>query len=113
MLSLHSGLRYEFYLPPCDMRKGFNGLCGLVQNQLGRSPDTGEVFIFMSRDRTRLKLLRWEPGGFVLYYKQLEQGTFALPRVSGTTAVITYPELVLLVEGLKMETKVEKKRWKR
>lgn len=112
MLSLHSGLRFEFYLPPCDMRKGFNGLCGLVRNGLGRQPDTGEVFIFLNRDRTRLKLLRWEPGGFVLYYKQLEQGRFALPRHSGKSLRFSYAELVLLVEGLAVETRVEKKRWK-
>ncbi len=113
MLTLHSGLRFEFYLPPCDMRKSFNGLCGLVRNELGREPNTGEVFVFLSRNRNALKLLHWEPGGFVLYYKQLEVGTFALPRVEGKSARLTYAELVLLVEGLKLETKVEKKRLER
>jgi transposase len=95
------------------MRKGFDGLCGLVRNELGREPDCGNVFIFMSRDRRALKLLHWEPGGFVLYYKRLEQGTFALPKVQGKSGVLLYAHLVLLIEGLKLETKVEKKRFKR
>jgi hypothetical protein len=62
----------------CDMRKSFEGLSGL-----GREPASGEIFIFVNRRRSLLKLLHWQPGGFVLYYKRLEQGTFALPEVRG------------------------------
>lgn len=113
MLSLNSGLAFEFYMPPCDMRKSFNGLCGLVRNELGREPNSGEVFVFLSRDRTSLKLLHWERGGYVLYYKKLEEGTFALPKMRGKSGLISWAALVLLVEGLGLETRVEKKRFNR
>lgn len=112
MLGIHSGLRLEFYLPACDMRKSFNGLSGLVRNELGREPTSGDVFIFVSRDRSALKLLQWQCGGFVLYYKKLEEGTFAIPKIQGKSGVLSYAQLVLLVEGLSVETRVEKKRFK-
>jgi transposase len=61
------------------MRKSFDGLCGLVINQLGQNPMTGDVFIFMNRRRSLIKLLVWDQTGFVIYYKRLEKGTFELP----------------------------------
>ena len=64
------------------MRKGFDGLCGLVHSELGRRSEGGEVFIFVNRQRDKMKLLHWEQGGFVLYYKRLERGTFEVPRLT-------------------------------
>jgi transposase len=57
------------------MRKGFNGLSGLVNNELDRNVLSGDVFIFVNRRRTLIKLLVWDKSGFVIYYKRLEQGT--------------------------------------
>ena len=65
------------------MRKSFDGLCGLIRSQTEKNPASGEVFVFLNRSRTLLKLLHWEHGGFVLYYKRLEQGTFTPPALSG------------------------------
>jgi transposase len=56
------------------MRKSFDALCGLVISVMQRQPTSGEVFVFLNRSRTHIKLLHWEHGGFVLYYKRLEQG---------------------------------------
>jgi transposase len=53
------------YRKVTDMRKGFDGLCGLVKNELNREPTSGEVFIFINRPRDRIKLLHWQKGGFV------------------------------------------------
>ncbi|MFO7845399.1 MAG: IS66 family insertion sequence element accessory protein TnpB [Balneolaceae bacterium] len=75
MFSLSSSHRYNLYRGACDMRKSFNGLSGLVRSELGRDPTSGEVFVFLNRRLTLLKLLHWESGGFVLYYKRLEEGT--------------------------------------
>ena len=83
------------------MRKSFNGLSGLVNNELGREPTSGDVFIFLNRNRTHLKLLHWEAGGFVLYYKRLEQGSFTPPVFKGNNPSITWSELVLMVETLR------------
>jgi len=80
MFSLTSSFRYYLYREPTDMRRSFDGLSGIVQGQLERNPTSGEVFIFINRRRNKVKLLRWEQGGFILYYKRLEQGTFELPK---------------------------------
>lgn len=95
------------------MRKGFDGLCGLVVKELGHRPVSGEVFIFINRQRDKIKLLHWEPGGFVLYYKRLERGTFELPRVSSEskTCQISWPLLMLMVEGISVEKYKQKKRY--
>jgi transposase len=61
------------------MRKSFGSLCQLVECGMRRNPLSGEVFLFINRPRNRMKLLRWEYGGFILYYKRLESGAFELP----------------------------------
>ncbi len=66
MLALTSSLRYYMYYGTVDMRKGFNALCGLVRTQMNRDPLSGEVFIFVNRNRTTLKILHWERGGLVI-----------------------------------------------
>lgn len=109
MLSLTSEHSYFLYQGSCDMRKSFDGLCGLVSRELGREPTSGEVFVFLNRSRTHLKLLHWERGGFVLYYKRLEQGTFAVP---GAGTSLSWAELVLMIEGLQAERITRQKRYK-
>lgn len=81
------------------MRKSFDGLCGLVGSELKRNATSGEVFIFLNRQRTHIKLLHWEHGGFVLYYKRLEQGTFAAP----SQGHLSWAELVLMIEGIQVQ----------
>lgn len=108
MFALGSSHTYHYYPRPCDMRKTFNGLGGLVRNELGREPASGDVFIFLNRRRTHVKLLHWERGGFVLYHKRLERGTFSPPVARAGTTSIAWPELVLMVEGLQVE-KVRRK----
>ncbi|MBA7537169.1 hypothetical protein ES705_29436 [subsurface metagenome] len=72
MFSLTSSFRYYLYRGFTDMRKSFNGLSGIVQSKLHRNLMSGEVFIFINWRRDRVKLLRWETGGFILYYKWLK-----------------------------------------
>lgn len=81
MFSLIYTFKYYFYNSATDMRKGFDGLCGLVQVELGRRPVIGEVVIFVNHQRDKMKLLHREQGGFVVYYKRLERGTLELPMV--------------------------------
>ena len=82
------------------MRKGFDGLSGLVSNELGRSPTEGSVFVFINKQRNQMKLLHWERGGLVLYQKRLEAGGFSLPEKTNTDCNLSWPELVLIVEGI-------------
>lgn len=94
------------------MRKGFDGLCGIVSGQLGRNTMSGDVFIFVNRPRNKIKLLRWETGGFILYYKRLESGTFKVDFASESSSTqMSWSALVLLIEGIQVEKYVQRKRF--
>lgn len=108
MITFGPGQRYWLYREPTDMRKSFDGLCGLVSAQLQRDPLSGEVFVFVNRRRTHVKLLVWDRSGFALYYKRLEQGTFELPPTGGR---LTWSQLVLMLEGIAMRSVRYRKRY--
>jgi transposase len=105
--------RYYLYREPTDIRKSFDGLCGLVSERLGQNPMSGDVFIFINRPRNRMKLLRWEPGGFVLFYKRLERGTFELPILAGEVLSqrIGYGELAMIITGISMKYAKKRRRF--
>ena len=98
---------------PTDMRKGFDSLCGEVRRGMGRNPLSGEVFIFYNTNRTRLKLLHWERGGFVIYHKRFERGILTLPYLNEGTGgyPITWRELVMMVEGVELTRLRSRKRY--
>lgn len=107
------GARYFFYNAPTDMRKSYNGLCGLVTNGMQKDPMNGDVYIFVNRSRNRVKLLRWEEGGFVLFCKRLEKGTFAVPEnhKNRSSRLISYAELVMLITGITIKSATFKPRF--
>jgi transposase len=76
MLHLDADTKYYWYDGAVDFRKGFDGLCGVVQEFLRREVTDGGVFIFVNRRRNAIKLLKWEGDGLAIYHKQLEQGVF-------------------------------------
>ena len=96
---------------PVDFHKGINGLCAVVQNELGGDPLSGHLWVFFSRDRRAVKLLVWDTGGFLLIHKRLEQGRFRLPRSDGKTARMTAAELTALLEGIDLSTARRLPRW--
>lgn len=112
MFSLHSA-RYFLYSRPTDMRKSFDGLSGLVVSRLGQNPMSGDVFIFINRSRNRIKLLRWESGGFVLFYKRLEKGTFEVSFLEEgqKSPTLSYGELAMLITGISMKNARKKRRF--
>ena len=96
------------------MRKGFSGLSGLVRQHMDAELLSGDVFIFVNRRRDRIKLLMWDVTGFVLYYKQLEQGTFNLPSTDGSaTGEMSYTDLHLMLAGLELKGFRQRKRYTR
>lgn len=111
MFSLGSSHSYFLYSRPVDMRKSFDALSGLVREGLGKDPASGEVFVFLNRNKTLIKLLHWESGGLVLYYKRLEKGTFVPPKAVSNGSVLRWPELVLMVEGIRLEKFSQKPRF--
>lgn len=102
MFTLGSSHRFFLFGGAVDMRKGFDGLCGLVRDSLDRDPLSGEVYIFLNRGRTLAKLLHWEAGGLVIHYKRLEKGTFQPPDGMEAGGRIPWAQLVLMVEGIRV-----------
>jgi transposase len=101
-------IRAFAYTGPVDMRKGFDGLYGLVVEQLGRDPLSGDLFLFVSRSLKRAKVLLWDGTGLCLYSKRLERGRFAqLWGGEETTSVeLTMAELSLFLEGSRLVGKI-------
>ena len=103
MLSFSGSLKVLVALEPCDLRKGFNGLHALVTERLAEDPQSGTLFVFCNRDRTRLKILCWDGTGLWLLTKRLERGTFSWPKTveAGTTKLKLTPQaLALLTDGV-------------
>ncbi len=114
MIGLTSRHSYFVYGGHTDMRKGFDGLSGMVITHLGRDPMDGAVYIFINKRRDKMKMLVWESGGFMLYYKRLEQGTFDMPKANDQGQIaITWETLVMMISGVKIEKVQRKKRYKR
>jgi transposase len=89
------------YAAPADLRKGFDGLSGLVSQALGRDPLSGDCYLFVNASRRRAKVLLWDGTGLCVYAKRLEQGRFAcLWRDAAAGGVrLTMSELQLFLEG--------------
>jgi transposase len=112
MLADLSHRRLFYFAGPTDMRKGFNGLSGLVRQHQKANLLSGDVFIFINRPRDRIKLLAWERNGFALYYKQLERGTFELPKDTNQGPVtLSYRQLFLMLEGVSLQSIRLRKRY--
>ena len=113
MLSLGASHRYFLYREPTDMRKGFDGLSGLVRSELGQDPLSGDVFAFVNRKRDKMKLLLWDRSGFVVWYKRLEEGTFELPHGDAVSYPISWEKLMLILEGIELKSVQKRKRYSR
>ncbi len=84
-----------------DMRKGFDGLAALVQDQLRRDPFCGQAFVFRGRQGRLIKVLWWDGQGLCLFAKRLEKGRFIWPGTSvGAAAALTPAQLAMLLEGI-------------
>ena len=113
MIGFTSGQRYYLSREPCDMRKSYDGLSGIVRKGLNRDPLSGEVFMFLNRRRTMIKLLVWDRSGFVVWCKRLERGTFELPQrmAQGASVVVNWDELVMILEGVSLSSVRRRKRY--
>jgi transposase len=110
------GLSTKIYLgvDAIDMRKGFNGLDGLVRDRLGQDPLSGHLFVFTNRTRTRLKVLVWDGSGLWVCAKRLERGRFRWPATGEAPSVtMRVEELAMLLNGLDLTQAVPRKNWMR
>ena len=104
MLNLSSDLKIFAYTRATDMRKGFNGLSGLVRSEFQSDPTDGSLFVFINRRRDRMKLLHFDGGGYWLYYRLLEAGTFEelKPTNDSGRLQIDATQLSMLLAGVSL-----------
>lgn len=108
MLGSSRALRVYAYPQPADLRKGFDGLSGLVSQGLGADPMCGDLYVFVNRARTLAKVLVWDGTGLCIYAKRLERGRFACVWRDAPAArlSLTVSELALFLEGSMLVGKV-------
>jgi transposase len=113
ILHLTDHRSYHLYRKETDMRKGFDSLCGIVVSELGKQIMNGDVFIFINKPRTHLKLLVWEHDGFTIVYRRLEKGTFEVPafNLDQESLVITSDQLHCILKGIKLSSIKYRKRY--
>ena len=107
--------RFYLYYGATDMRKSFDGLCGLVSNDLKTDPLSGDGYVFLNKRRDRIKLLLWDGDGFWIFYKRLEKGTFQRPSRTkdSPSVVLPYEELVMILKGLDLSVIRKRPRYQR
>jgi transposase len=103
MLSITGIHRCYLYRGQTDMRKGVNTLCGLIRNELGKDPLSGELFVFFNRSRGLVKILMWDHDGFALYQKRLERGTYEMPEGALVHEAITAQQLNFILAGVSLK----------
>jgi transposase len=96
-----------------DMRKGFDSLAALVRDHLKHDPLSGSLFLFIGRDRDRIKILAWDSDGYALWYKRLEEGTFRVPAPKDGAAGVELKasELAMLLEGIDLRSLKRRRRF--
>jgi transposase len=100
ILGTSRAVRVFAYPEAVDLRKGYDGLFGLVKQGLSRDPLSGELYLFVNKRRDSCKVLVWDGTGLCIFQKRLERGRFASPwRPDGNAVRMTASELALFVEG--------------
>jgi len=112
MFSVPASVRVFVATQPVDLRRGFDGLAALTRETLEQDPLSGHLFAFRNRRGDRLKILFFASGGYCLFYKRLERGTFRLPQGDAARLEIDAGELGLLLEGVDLLHVRHRPRWK-
>ena len=113
MLTLGTTGAIYVAVDPQDGRKGIDGLAGVVTAALGRSPDSGDLFVFKNRKGDRLKILAWQGDGFALYLRRLEKGTFRFPTAVAAEVSVTATELAMILGGIDLGSADRRPRYER
>lgn len=95
-----SRVRVWLYRRPTDMRKSFDGLAAMVKHELGEEPTSGELFVFVNRRRTLMKVLYFDTDGYCLWSKRLEQGCYQVRWDGACKDALELGALRLIVEGI-------------
>jgi len=110
VLNFSSSRRIFLSRAPTDMRRGIDRLVSTVISEFGEDPRAGDCFVFIGRDRRRLKVLAWDEGGYWLCAKRLDAGTFAMPASEEATVVMSPAHMHLLLAGIDVKSARYRKR---
>jgi transposase len=105
MIHISDKCRYLLYNGNTDMRKSFHGLAAIVKYKMQRDVLNGDIYIFISKRRNAIKLLRFELDGFAIFYKRLEKGTFEIPAHDSKSAAMTIcdNDLIFILKGIALK----------
>ena len=105
LFGLEEATKVFIYSKPTDMRKGFDGLYGLVLEHMQMDPRIGYLFVFLNLQRNRIKVLHWNQDGLAIFHKRLERGTFKRPssRVGAPNSELLKEELYMILRGIDFE----------
>lgn len=114
MFGLNQSHRYFLCQRYVDMRNGINGLYKLIRQEMKMSPLSGDIFVFVSKSRENIKILRWDTDGFVLYHKRLEKGTFEIPIFNPKSGkyTLSWQTFSLIMQGISLRSVKYRKRFK-
>ena len=114
MLNLPAHARVSLCTVAVNLRKSFDGLCGLVESVFQQNVLDGHLFLFLNKRRDRIKALWWDRDGLVIWYKRLERGSFEMPRSSGTAQHLELDatELAMLLSGVSLASVKRRKRYR-
>ena len=113
LFGLDQATKVFLYGKPADMRKGFDGLYGLVLEHMQIDPRLGYLFVFFNLQRTRIKVLHWNRDGLAIFHKRLERGTFKRPsaRINAPNSELSKEELFMILHGIDFEKTKKRKRF--
>jgi transposase len=98
------------YTQDTDMRKGAEGLSGIVRQHMQGDPLDGSLFLFINRRRDRMKMLHWDGGGYWVFYRVLEAGTFERLASEQTSLQLDPTQLAMLLGGMQLASAARRKR---
>lgn len=114
MLTLPSSVRIYVAAEAVDLRRGFDGLAAATRHILRKDPLSGHLFCFLNGRRNRMKVLVWEPSGFLLVYKRLERGRFRFPfepQPGQRHIEMSGADLTLMMEGIDLRGARRRPHW--
>lgn len=113
MLFHYQVREYFLYSGTVDMRKGIDSLAALVNNELGKNPLTGDLFVFINRTGRKIKMLHWQQDGFAIFYKRLEKGTYEFPtgEINSKAFSISAEKLLFILGGVRLKSVKKRKRY--
>ena len=107
ILSLSAGANYYLYRKPVKMSRSFDSLAATIRCELEKDIITGDIFIFLNKNRSMIKILVYESGGFNIFYRRLDDGSFQLPLMNADENIswkMNVDQMLTMLSGMSLES---------